>query len=335
MRPILVSLGPWEYAVLPLIFVIVYALMVFWQWAESRYGEGKPLNAARLAVTALPAAVVSLLVFWLVNRFHPVEIKAWGTMLVLAFALGTAWMARYADRRVITQADALDLALFCLIGAVIGARAIFVALDWHEYAQNPGHLLNVWEGGLSFHGGLLGAILAGILFSHLRHKRFWAVADETSPGIALGYAVARLGCFLNGCCHGHACNLPWAMRFPHGEITDRPVHPTQLYAMLASLAIFFVLIKLRGKFPRIGHLFLAYLGLYSIQRFFLEMTRAGATGKLLLPWLTVGQLASVIILALAVAAVALTWRKPDREVVPKPRKPAEKPGKKHDSHPRR
>ncbi|MEN6549075.1 MAG: prolipoprotein diacylglyceryl transferase [Armatimonadia bacterium] len=329
MRPVLVSLGPWGYLALPVIFVVLYLLMLAWQWAEARWGEGKPLNAARAALTALPAAVLTVLVFLLVNRFAPVEIKSWGTMLVLAFAAGTVWLAKWGDKRVIKPPEALDLALFCLIGAIIGARLIFVALDWDQYAQNPGHLLNVWEGGLSFHGGLLGAILAGLLFARLRKINFWALADEVCPGIAIGYAIARIGCFLNGCCHGHPCNLPWAMVFPHGEINDRPVHPTQLYAMAASLVIFAILVKLRGKFPRAGHLFGAYLALYSIQRYLLEMTRAGATGKLLLPWLTVGQLASVLIFLVVVVIMALTWRAKPAQEAP------QSGGGKHGSGPRR
>jgi phosphatidylglycerol---prolipoprotein diacylglyceryl transferase len=310
MRPVLVQLGPWDYTALPIIFAVLYVIMVGWQWAESRYGQGQKLDGKRLAITAIPAALLSLLAMWAVNKAAPVEIKAWGTMLVVAFTAGTLYMARYGDRKVIAPAETIDLALYALIGAVIGSRVIFVALDWGTYAGHPLKLFNVWEGGLSFHGGLLGALLAGWLFASRRHKSFWALTDVAAPGIALGYAFARVGCFLNGCCHGHACNLPWAMRFPNGELPNQLVHPTQLYAIVMSMMIFFILIRLRGKFPRHGHLFLTYLALYSVGRFLLEFTRAGATGKLLhwAPWMTVGQFASVLIFVAAVLAIVLTWK---------------------------
>lgn len=316
MRPVLVQLGPWDYTALPIIFAVLYAIMVAWQWAESRYGQGQKLNGKRLAITAIPAALLSLLALWAVNKVAPVEIKAWGTMLVVAFTAGTAYMALYGDRKVIKPAETIDLALYALIGAVIGSRVIFVALDWGMYAGHPAKLFNVWEGGLSFHGGLLGALLAGVLFAHRRRKKFWALTDVAAPGIALGYAFARIGCFLNGCCHGHVCEFPWAMRFLNGELPNELVHPTQLYALLMSLTLFFILIGLRGKFPRNGHLFASYLALYSIGRFLLEFTRAGATGKLLqwAPWMTVGQFASILIFLGAVLAIALTWKRPVKKM---------------------
>lgn len=327
MRPVLVSLGPWEPWVIAIIFAVIYTLMLLWQWAEHRYAQGKPVTMRSALITLPPALLLAVGLWWLVNRLHPVEIKAWGTMLVVAFSAGTFYLARYADRKVIKPAEALDLALFLLIGAVIGARVIFVGLDWGDYAGHPAKLLNVWEGGLSFHGGLLGAFLAGLLFARKRGIAFWALADEAAPAIALGYSFARVGCFLNGCCHGNVCELPWAMRFPYSDLPHAYVHPTQLYSIVASMTIFFILIKLRGKFPQHGHLFGAYLAIYSVSRFLLEYTRAGATGKPMegLPALTVGQFASILIFLVAVIAIVLTWNKPPREQRPTTKHASGKP----------
>lgn len=327
MRPVLVALGPWNYTALPVIFVVILGMMLAWQWAEWRYGSGKRVTAVGAALSALPSAVVSLLVLWGVNKVAPLEIKAWGTMLVVAFTAGTWHLARYGDRKVISAAESVDLALYLLVGAVIGARVIFVALDWGDYAGHLNKLFNVWEGGLSFHGGLIGGFLAGALFARRYRKSFWALADENAPGIALGYAFARVGCFLNGCCHGHACNLPWAMKFPYGDMPNVPVHPTQLYSIVASLIIFAILKQLRGRFPVRGHLFACYLALYSVSRFLMEFTRAGATGRLLhsVPWMTVGQLASILIILVAVGAIALTWKPRASEAASaEPAQPAKK-----------
>jgi ABC-type molybdate transport system permease subunit len=194
MRPVLVKLGPWDYTALPIIFAVLYGIMLAWQWADWRYGEGKKLDGARFAITAIPAALLSLLAMWAVNKVAPVEIKAWGTMLVVAFTAGTLYMARYGDRKVIAPAETIDLALYALIGAVIGSRVIFVALDWGTYAGHPLKLFNVWEGGLSFHGGLLGALIAGLIFVFLFGKPGvfgpWLSANDIKiifavPGIVL------------------------------------------------------------------------------------------------------------------------------------------------------
>lgn len=335
MRPVLLALGPWNYSALPVIFVALFAVMLGWQWAEWRYSQGARLSAVRIAITALPAALLSLLFFWGVNKVAPLEIKAWGTMLVLAFSAGGFLISRRADPKVIKPAEAVDLALYCLIGAVLGARVIFVALDWGSYAGHPAKLLNVWEGGLSFHGGLIGAFLAGILFARQRGKVFWAVADETTPSIALGYSFARIGCFLNGCCHGNVCHLPWAVRFPYSDMPNALVHPTQLYALVTTATIFVILSELRGKMRRPGHLFMIYLMLYSVERFFIEFARAGATGKYVVGgfWLTQGQLASLGIILVAAIAMALTWKRPpvssvaqETPAVPTPKRSG---GKKH------
>jgi phosphatidylglycerol---prolipoprotein diacylglyceryl transferase len=310
MRPILVTLGPWGLVALAVLFAGLLALLLLWQWLEGRRGGFRGLTAPRVGAASLSAVVAAAPLWVLLHRFGPVEVKAWGTMLVVAFAAGTLYLAKWANREVLTPADAMDLALYSLIGAVIGSRLVFVALDWQTYAARPAHILNVWEGGLSFHGGLLGAIIAGLLFARARHKQFLRIADETAPGIALGYAFARVGCFLNGCCHGHPTDLPWGMIFPHGEICDRPVHPTQLYALVCSLAIMAILIRLRPLVRFRGQLFAAYLALYSVARFLLEYTRAGATGKYLegSGGLTQAQFASILIFLVGALFIVATWR---------------------------
>lgn len=310
MRPVLVTFGPWGLWVLPALFLGLLSVLLLWQWLEGRQGGFRGLTVGRTVIAAAMAGAVSLVLWLIVARIGPVEVKAWGTMLVVAFSAGVLYLWRWGDRAVLSPAEAVDLALYCLVGAVVGSRIVFVALDWQAYAAQPAHILNVWEGGLSYHGGLLGAVLAALVFAHRRGKQFLRLADETAPAIALGYAFARVGCFLNGCCHGHPTDLPWGMVFPHGEISDQPVHPTQLYALLASLAIMAALIRLKPLVRFRGQLFAAYLVLYSVARFLLEFTRAGATGKFLSgdQGLTQAQFASIFIFALGVAYIAVTWR---------------------------
>ncbi len=309
MRPTLLALGPWPLNVLPILFAVFYLFALLWLWGEARWGGGPPVTSRRALWALLPAGLLAGVVFALIHQFGPIEIKSWGTMLVLAFVAGSAYMIYYGDRRVLTPAECLDVALYTLVGAVIGARLLYVALDWPVYSARLYALFNVWEGGLSFHGGLIGGILGVWIYCRRRQKSFGAVMDQGAPAVALGYVFARLGCFLNGCCHGHESHLPWAMRFPHGELPNVPVHPTQLYAALSSLVILGILLQLRKIMRRPGHLFVAYLGLYSIARFLLEFTRAGATGRFMksIPGLTIAQFASLIILVASASWIAATW----------------------------
>lgn len=308
MCPVLATLGPWSLAVLPALFAVLAGLMVIWVWQEGRHGGFRGLTPPRVLAALGAAALLAVMFFFLIKRFGPIEIKAYGTMLIVAFAAGAFYIIRWGNRAVLQPADVVDMALYCLIGAVLGSRIIFVALDWHTYASQPTHILNVWEGGLSFHGGLLGALVATGLFAWRRGKQYLRLLDEAAPGIALGYAFARVGCFLNGCCHGHPTNLPWGMIFPHGEIKDVPVHPTQLYSIVATLLILAALVLLKRWLLRPGQIFASYLSLYSVSRFVMELTRAGATGKYLGGGhgLTVGQFASILIFLLGLIYVVVS-----------------------------
>lgn len=327
MRPTLFTLGPWGLPELFVVFIVAAGFMFGWQILERRFNGNERLSLVGIIVTLVVAALFSGAFFLLINRYGPVDIKAWGTMLVLAFTLGVLFVVRWGNRKILTPVETVDCALWMLLGSIIGSRIIFVVQHWSDYAASPEALMSVWQGGLSYHGGLLGGAAAAGLFAWRRKKKFAQLADQFAPAIALSYAVARFGCFLNGCCHGHPTTCACAMVFPHGEIIDVPVHPTQLYAIGATLVIFAILLALRGRLPRDGHLFLSYLALYSVARFFLEFTRAGATGQIVAAafHLTVGQIACIAIFIVAAAWLALTWK--TTKNIPQKR---EKPKKPHD-----
>lgn len=238
-------------------------------------------------------------VHFLSHRLGPFHIYSYGFMLMLGFAVGIAWGCREARRRGLSPDLVLDYGLWALLSAIGGARAVFVLLNLPDYAQAPLTIVT-GRGGLSFHGGLAGALLALYFFCRKRGVRFTEMTDLLAPALPLGFAFARIGCFLNGCCYGVPTHLPWACQFVNSDLPGGhtpPSHPVQLYSSVLNLGLF-ALLAWAGRRPRFrGELTLWYLGLYSILRFGLEFLRRGVTGKIFVLGLTEAQVASLVIIA--------------------------------------
>ncbi len=243
-------------------------------------------------------------------RIGPVEIHSYGAMLMLGFVAGILLSRREARRLGLSVDLPLDLGIWILVAAVVCARLVFVALNWPDFAPRPAEALYVWrEGGLSFHGGLLGGVAATLVFAHARRTSFWTIAGMMTPGLALGYGIARLGCFLNGCCYGAPTSLPWGVKFPTAELPNIARHPTQIYAALGSFAILGILMAIRKRLGSPGQLFLVYLMLYSVMRAGIEVLRRGETAKTLADGVTQAQFASALIFVAAAVSYALLSRK--------------------------
>ncbi len=317
MRPVLVRVGAPDFGGALLLDLALFLFLLAWRRLARALGEEvPPLTPAAVLVTWVVATATTAAAWWLLRHFGPVEIKSYGAMLVLGFAAATAWCMHDGRRRGYEPVVFLDLAVYLLVGSIIGARLLYVLLDWSSYSSSPRAIMALWEGGLSFHGGVLGALAAGWVFTRRRKLPFLELADIVAPAIALGYAFGRVGCFLNGCCYGVPTNLPWGVRFPcatwlDGRPIRSPVHPAQLYASAASLAIFGLLLWLRRFARRPGHVFLFFVMLYSVYRFLIEFLRRGVTGRpwSVLPALTEAQAASVVLFVLAACIVVATWKR--------------------------
>lgn len=303
MCPILYELGPlpgWAGVLLAVVFGVA-ALLV--ERAEQRRLGVWP-DHRRAVIVTVTAALVGVGLWAALRRWGPVEVRAWGTMLMLGFLAGMAWTlydARGDDA--ITLELMIDLTLVILVGAIVGARVLSIALEWDSYAAGNGSPWRVWEGGLSFHGGLLGGTIAGIAYVRHRGLSVRRMVDLLAPAIALGYAITRVGCFLNGCCYGAPTDSPLGVHFP-ALAPGVAYHPAQLYSAALSLLNFGILLAVRGRIRRPGHLWLLYLILMSAARFGVEHFRRGVTGKVFAPLapLTYAQVASI-----AIALAAGTW----------------------------
>ncbi len=161
-------------------------------------------------------------------------------------------------------------------GTIVGARTLYVLSYWHEeFAGRPWlDVFKVYEGGLIFYGGFIGCVAATLVFTWLNKIPIWRFADALAPSISLGYAFGRLGCLMNGCCYGRACDLPWAVHFPPDHRTQGVgVHPTQIYDALLNLGLYFMLVWLfrRRKFD--GQVFAVWLMGYATLRSLVESFR--------------------------------------------------------------
>jgi phosphatidylglycerol:prolipoprotein diacylglycerol transferase len=196
-------------------------------------------------------------------------IRWYGVMMALGFFAGL-WTATRRARLANIHSEVIsDVTMWVLLGSIIGARCVYVATYWkQEFANQPiSEIFMIQHGGLVYYGGLIGATVSGIGYLAWKKLPVWKIADILAPSIALGSVFGRIGCLLNGCCYGRACDLPWAIRFPSDHDTHgAPVHPTQIYDALLNLILYLSLAWLfrRKKFN--GQIFALYLVGYAIFR---------------------------------------------------------------------
>jgi phosphatidylglycerol---prolipoprotein diacylglyceryl transferase len=214
-------------------------------------------------------------------QLGPVGIHWYGLMYVVAFVL-FLWLGSVRARQPHwaqagwTKRDVEDLLFFGVVGVIIGGRIGYVLFyKPGYYASHPLEALMVWKGGMSFHGGLLGVIVAMAVFAKRRGRAFLGVTDFIAPCVPTGLAAGRLGNFINGELWGRQADaaLPWAMVFPQSGAAF-PRHPSQLYQMLLEGLLLFALLWLYARKPRgLGQVSGAFLVGYGLFRFIAEFFR--------------------------------------------------------------
>lgn len=247
-------------------------------------------------------------------QFGPVTVHWFGVCIAAAFLVGMWTAARRAPRIGVPGEIIADLVVpWLLVGGIIGARTMFVVTYWNdEFVGKPWwEIFMIQRGGLVFYGGLLGSSLAAIIFARVKKVPLWKLADILAPSIALGSMFGRLGCLMNGCCFGRACDLPWAIRFPGDHSTHgQPLHPTQIYDALLNLALYVGLAWLfrhRRKFD--GQIFALYLMCYAVTRSTVEFFRGDYSDDHLHNGLTPAHVLSIGIFVAGVVVYRLLSRR--------------------------
>ena len=255
-------------------------------------------------------------------RFGIVEIHSYGLMITLAFA---AWlflsMAR-AKKRGIRPDHIVHLSLIIFLTASIGARLLFIAthvhslpMFWHETIRTF-NMITIGVKGISMIGAILLSLLAIVVYCYFQKIPLLRLLDVMSPPFGIGLFIARIGCFLNGCCFGIPCDLPWGMKFPLDcqagmQFPGIAIHPTQLYAALSGLLIALILFLLDKK-PRFDGFIFCFLGmLFGISRLIIDSFRyvSSLTSNIST---TVNQILSIAIFCLTAALYLVLQQKKSR-----------------------
>ena len=244
----------------------------------------------------------------------PLSIRWYGLSYLAGILSGWYLLRRRAPAHGWSYEQVADLVFYAAMGAVLGGRVGYVLFyNFAFYWQHPLAILRVWQGGMSFHGGLLGVLLVMLWYGRSTGRGFFAVADFLAPVVPVGLFFGRIANFINGELWGAPTSVPWAMVFPDPRAGGLPRHPSQLYeATLEGLCLFLILWWFSSR-PRprmaISGLFLAGYGLI---RFMLEFLRQPdpQLGYLAFGWVTMGQLLS---LPMLLAGLWFLWLAYTRE----------------------
>ncbi len=244
---------------------------------------------------------------------HPVLIEIGGfTLYTYGFfvALGfisAVWISQYLARPYkIKPQSVTDIFFVILISAILGARMLYVLINFKEYQSNPLEIIKIWNGGLVFFGGFVAAAIT--LYIYLKKQKYntWLIADIIAPGIAFGHALGRIGCLFAGCCYGKISDLPFAIEFSHPRSLAPlhvSLHPTQIYSAVSNLLIFVLLLWLSRKKKFNGMVFLCYVMIYSFLRAVIEFFRGDFRGDFLFDFLSLSQGIGIVVSIIALSFI--------------------------------
>ena len=227
-------------------------------------------------------------------KLGPFEIRYYGIIFVIGFIIAFFLIRYLAKKRELnlSKDDVWDLLFYIALGAVIGARLFEVIVyNFPYYLANPFEIIAVWHGGLSFHGGLIGALSAGWLFFRKKKIGFYELADIVVVPLAFGLFLGRIANYINGELVGRATSVPWCVKFRN---YDGCRHPSQLYESAKNLFMFFVLWNLKDRKIKKGTMFWGFVLMYSFLRFFIEFFREPDSQLGFIYGLTMGQWLNVL-----------------------------------------
>jgi phosphatidylglycerol:prolipoprotein diacylglycerol transferase len=196
------------------------------------------------------------------------QIRYYGLFYVIGFLFSIWWVRKYSK---LNKDLVYDMFFYLIVGLITGAR-LFEIFIWQPayYFSNPLEMLMIWHGGLSFHGGLIGTIIAAILYCRKKKISFLQIADILVLPACFAMALVRIGNFINGELYGTISNLPWCVKFPGA---DGCRHPSQIYESIYNIINFAILWTLSTKKHKDGFIFAAFLFFYGIFRFVTEFVR--------------------------------------------------------------
>ena len=234
-------------------------------------------------------------------------LPTYGVVLAIAYLTGIWLLRRKALADDLPDQKVLDLALYILASAILGAKLLLILVEWRRYAANPKDLIEVVRSGGVFYGGLIAATVVAIWYMKKNALPAWRIADMGAPSVALGEAIGRWGCFAAGCCYGKETHGPFGVTFTDpfaneavGTPLNVPLHPTQIYLSLNAFLMFLILQWAYRRKTFDGEVFWLYVLLYAITRGILETWRGDLVRGFVIP----GVLSTSQAIGLVTAAIA-------------------------------
>src|SRR5580765_2900409 len=243
---------------------------------------------------------------WKVPYLGTITIYTYGVLLAAAYLFGLQLALTRAKARGLDSTRVMDLGIYIIISALVGAKLLLLVTDFQTFKNNPAELFNLLREGGVFYGGLLVAVTVALIYIKKVGLPLWTTCDVFAPGIALGHVIGRFGCFFAGCCWGKPTTVPWAITFTSpfaaanvGTPLNVPLHPTQLYEAGAEfLILVFLLLTEKSGRKFAGRTFWLYMLLYAISRYVIEYYRGDERG-------TVGPFSTSQFISLILAPLAV------------------------------
>jgi phosphatidylglycerol:prolipoprotein diacylglycerol transferase len=214
-------------------------------------------------------------------EFGFIKIFTYGLLVASGFFISILLASHQGKKEGLDPQEIIDLCFYLLVSSLLGARLMYVVVEYKYFMDHPLEIFKFWKGGLVYYGGLIFAMLVAVLYMKKKEMPVWQVADILAPSIAIGQAIGRWGCFFAGCCYGVKTDVPWAIVFTDPNSLAPlgiPLHPTQIYLSLNAVVIFSILIWLRKRKTFHGQIIWVYGILYSIGRFLIEYLRGDDRG---------------------------------------------------------
>jgi phosphatidylglycerol:prolipoprotein diacylglycerol transferase len=243
----------------------------------------------------------------------PFTVYTYGVLLAASYLLGLWLAVKRGKARGLDANRVLDLGIYIIIAALVGAKLLLLIVDFDQYKNSPAELLSLARSGGVFYGGLILAVAVAFYYIARHRMAMWTTCDAFAPGIALGHVTGRLGCFAAGCCWGKPTDVPWGVIFTNplaaaqvGTPLGIRLHPTQLYEAGAELLILGLLLatEKRGRaFP--GRTFWLYMLLYAISRYIIEIYRGDPRG--VVPFLDISTSQFISLVLGPLSLLMLLW----------------------------
>jgi len=245
----------------------------------------------------------------------PISIYTYGVLLASAYLTGLWYATARAKARGLNPDQVMDLGIYIIISALVGAKLLLVVVEFDHFRQDPSQIWTILRSGGVFYGGLILSVAVAFWFIHRHRLPIWKTCDAFAPGIVLGQALGRIGCLMAGCCYGKPTELPWGITFTNplaaanvGTPLAVSLHPTQLYESGAALLILgaLLLAERRGH-GFAGRTFWTYLLLYPAARFVIEFYRGDPRGAVF-DLLSTSQFVSLLLIPTSIVMLILLRR---------------------------